>query len=708
MKRFNPPRLTAVAAVVAALVLTTASGVISAHGSDETASEIYSVKISYASEDQLSKMTAMLDHPYVDQKNKLIHAEIASDELKAIQAMGMTVQVDQAETERIQSWLASRERDVKSGAVNRSSREKPSSIADGVHSCYRTMEQTYSTFDELKAKYPDLVQVKTLGPAFLKTQIKDPTVVGGQYDNSSSSYVSLLAKFLPASLLQRFNLSLFPEQPHDVKAIVVGNFKKQEGKEVPRMVWTGGIHAREYAPQEVGTKFIEWLLDNYGKDPNATMMVDNNQYHYIIHNPDGRKLAEQDISARQRKNTNFVTAQCTTGTTGALNSGVDLNRNYPFGWATGGAGGSDGSVCGSTYRGVSAASEPETQAVLNYVRGTWNQQACRWEGGALPDGRPKSAEYCNPENRSTITGELDWKTGASENYPGGMFIDLHSNARAVLWPWGVERTENEFNTHTPNNKGMAVIAQRLAYHNNYSSQQLLSYNTEGTTKDAFYGFLGAPSYTVEMGRSFYEDCGVFDRETYPENFNGFHYLSRALQRVYQLPFGPDTVDVKVAQTNPIDAGTSVQVSALVDDNRYRYSNAGQSTIKPPPYPVVYNIKEAYAYVGKLPWEPGADSEKVRFKLNLSASDKAKDDFPDATKLASGTIQTAGLSAGRHMVYVQGVNSDGKPGAVSAAFLDIAEPKSSGGGALGGLSAVLAGLAALAYQRRRKALAEDAR
>ena len=211
-----------------------------------------------------------------------------------------------------------------------------------------------------------------------------------------------------------------------------------------------------------------------------------------------------------------------------------------------------------------------------------------------------------------------------------------------------------------------------------------------------------------MGRSFYEDCGVFDRETYPENFNGFHYLSRALQRVYQLPFGPDTVDVKVAQTNPIDAGTSVQVSALVDDNRYRYSNAGQSTIKPPPYPVVYNIKEAYAYVGKLPWEPGADSEKVRFKLNLSASDKAKDDFPDATKLASGTIQTAGLSAGRHMVYVQGVNSDGKPGAVSAAFLDIAEPKSSGGGALGGLSAVLAGLAALAYQRRRKALAEDAR
>jgi carboxypeptidase T len=64
-----------------------------------------------------------------------------------------------------------------------------------------------------------------------------------------------------------------------------------------------------------------------------------------------------------------------------------------------------------------------------------------------------------------------------------------------------------------------------------------------------------------------------------------------------------------------------------------------------------------------------------------------------------------------MVYVQGVNSDGKPGAVSAAFLDIsaaAEPESkSGGGALGGLVGVLSGLAALALHRRRKALAKDA-
>ncbi len=654
--------------------------------------EVYSVLIPYYSGDELGKLTKLLDHPYVDQKTRTVHAEVSPEELAKVQGMGMTVQIDEVETARIQNFITTRAQDMASGALKRTARARPSSIANGVHSCYRTVEQVYSTFDELVAANPKFAKMATLGKTWMGTQIVVPPVGTAVPDNSSSSFANLLIKYLPASIVTRFNLSLFPVEPNPVKVLVVGNFEKQDARAEapPNMVWTGGIHAREYAPQEVGIKFIEWLLDNYGKDANATMMLDTNRYHFIVHNPDGRKLAEQDISARQRKNTNYGSAACTTSTAAGvrntINSGVDLNRNYPFGWATGGAGGSDGNACGETYRGVSAGSEPETQAILQYMRGTWNQAACKWEGGALPDGRPKSATYCNPENRANGgTGELDWTTGASENYGGGVFIDLHSNARAVLWPWGVERTENGNNTHTPNNKGMAVIAQRLAYHNNYSSQQLLSYNTEGTTKDAIYGYLGAPAYTVEMGRSFYEDCGVFERETYPENFNGFHWLSRVLYRPYQLPFGPDTVNVKVAEAS-VPSGSKATVSATVDDNRYRYSNAGQGDILPPPYPVVYNVKSAMAYIDKLPWEPGA----VGTPLALAASDQAKADFPDATKTVTGAIDTTGLAAGRHMVYVQGTNDDGKAGALSAAFLDVtaappapaASSVGGGGGAMG--------------------------
>lgn len=683
------------------------------HGAADEASAVLSVIVPYANEGQLAFATKLLDHPYVDQKKMQIHAEVAPADVEALKAAGLAPVIDEAETARIQHFIKSRAQDVKSGSIARAlGVAKPSSIANGVHACYRTVEQIYQTYDELAAKYPKLVKIQTLGKSWMGEKQVIPAVGTTVPDNSMSSFANLLIKYLPPSIVTRFNLSLFPVDPSPIKAIIVGNFEKQaaQSEAPPNMVWTGGIHAREYAPQEVGMKFIEWLLDNYETDANARMMVDTNRYHFIVHNPDGRKLAEQDISARQRRNLNYETAACTTvnnqGVPNTLSSGVDLNRNYPFGWATGGAGGSDGNVCGDTFRGVAPASEPETKAVLNYMRGTWNQAACKWEGGALPDGRPKSTTYCNPENRDNNgTGELDWTSGASDEYGGGVFIDLHSNARAVLWPWGVERAENGFNTHTTNNKGMAVIAQRLAYHNNYSSQQLLSYNTEGTTKDAAYGYLGAPAYTVEMGRSFYEDCGVFERETYPENFNGFHYLSRVLHRVYKLPFGPDTVNV-VMGASSVQAGNKVTVSATVDDNRYRYSNAGQSTIKPPPYPVVYNITGAKAYVDKLPWEAGA----VGVEMTLGESAQARSDFPDATKTALGEIDTTGMAPGRHMVYVQGTNADGKPGAVSAAFLDVTaapadadDDNNSGGGALGwfDLAAMAAGLAAMAGLRRRR-------
>ena len=672
---------------------------------------VYSIVVPYGTSQQLGQLTKLLDHPYVDQKTSVVKAEVGAEELAAVRALGFTPEIDATETSRIQYFLKARSADLAAGRL--SDRKKALSIANGVHACYRTVEEVYHTFDDIVAAHPTFAKTAVLGKSWMGTQQVIPPVGTSTPDNSRSSFANLLVKFLPASIVTRFNLSLFPVDPSPVRVLVVGNFAKQDAKaeKPPNMVWTGGIHAREYAPQEVGIKFIEWLLDNYQTDPNARMMLDNNRYHFIVHNPDGRKLAEQDISARQRKNTNYLTATCTTTSNGVLNtlsSGVDLNRNYPFGWATGGAGGSDGNTCGETYRGISPASEPETQAVLAYMRGTWNQALCKWEGGALPDGRPKNATYCNPENRDNNgTGELDWTTGAPDTYGGGVYIDLHSNARAVLWPWGVERAENGFNTHSPNNKGLAVIGQRLAFHNNYSSQQLLSYNTEGTTKDAVYGFLGAPAYTVEMGRSFYEDCGVFDRETYPENFNGFHYLSRVLYRPYQLPFGPDTVNVQVAKASA-QAGEKITVTATVDDNRYRYSNAGQADILPPPYPVVYNIKSAKAYVDKLPWEAGA----VGIDLTLSVSDQAKSDFPDATKVATGLIDTTGLTAGEHMIFVQGTNDDDKAGAVSAQFLTVTAapppPAASGGGGGGGsfgladlALALLAALGLVAAGRKRR-------
>lgn len=703
-------RLARVAIVLAAAL--TACNLVSAADPSDTSDwgKVYSIVVPYSNDNDLNTLTRLIDHPYVDQKARTVSAEVGSDELAKLQGLGLTVRINEAETARIAEFVNQRAKSPDQIGVQK--------ISDGgSHSlCYRTVGQVYTTFDELAAKYPKLVKVQTLGKTWMGTKYKKPGTDAS--DNSTSSFGNLLVKYLPTSVIQLFNLSLFPQEPNPIKVIVAGNFAKQDAQteKPPNMVWTGGIHAREYAPQEVGIKYIEWLLANYETDANARMMLDTNRYHFVVHNPDGRSIAEQQVSASQRKNTDYEAAACSTT---ASRGGVDLNRNYPFGWRTGGPGASD-NKCAEDYRGPAPVSEPETQVVLDYVRGNWNQAACKWEGGALPDGRPKNANYCNAQNRDNGgAGEFDWKTGADENYGGGIFIDLHSNARAILWSWGVTRSENNGSIQTPNNLGLATIAQRLAYHNKYSAQQVLGYDTEGTTKDAIYGYLGAPSYTVEMGRSFYETCDNFNKEVYPENFNGFHYLSRVLYRPYQLPQGPDTVDVKIA-ADAVPMGAKATVTATVDDNRYLYSKPGQADIPAPPIPVIKSVKTAMAYIDKLPWEAGA----VGIPLTLTASDQASAEFPDATRTAGGTLDTTGLAVGRHMVYVQGTNADGKPGSVSAAFLnvkaaDATNPSSGGqnppqmaiampmggrgGGSLGwgDLALVLLGLAGVAGARRKR-------
>ena len=68
----------------------------------------------------------------------------------------------------------------------------------------------------------------------------------------------------------------------------------------PKMAVYFSIHAREYTPAEIGTRFAEWLVDNYGTDPEATWLVDHNDFHLILlANPDARKEAEQQIYHRK-------------------------------------------------------------------------------------------------------------------------------------------------------------------------------------------------------------------------------------------------------------------------------------------------------------------------------------------------------------------------------------------------------------------------
>ena len=124
----------------------------------------------------------------------------------------------------------------------------------------------------------------------------------------------------------------------------------------PAVLYFGGEHAREWIGTTVPTYFATYLLENYGADPTATDLVDNVEFFLIpVFNVDGYIFSWASTSNRfWRKNRRYNV----DGT-----YGVDLNRNWAEGW---GGQGSSGSSTSEVYRGPSAFSEPETQALRDF------------------------------------------------------------------------------------------------------------------------------------------------------------------------------------------------------------------------------------------------------------------------------------------------------------------------------------------------------
>jgi len=122
--------------------------------------------------------------------------------------------------------------------------------------------------------------------------------------------------------------------------------------------FVGCHHAREVMTPEIPMDIIDYLLTHYGTDPEVTAWVDSKEIYLMpMMNPDGNMYC-WTTDPWWRKNRH---------TSGGVPNGVDLNRNYPFAW--GACGGSSGSPYDDTYRGPSAGSELETQAVLNMALG---------------------------------------------------------------------------------------------------------------------------------------------------------------------------------------------------------------------------------------------------------------------------------------------------------------------------------------------------
>ena len=527
---------------------------------DDTVVDKSVVRIYLDDARQLHELAHDLDLFEEPTTNGYAVALASAEEVAALRAQGVRVESDAVRTSELRSAQAE---------VLARSGEATNAIPG--YACYRTVEETYTTFANLATSRPTLATWTDIGNSWEKV------IPGGKAG-------------------------------YDVYALKLTNSAKPGPK--PKFLLMSAIHAREYATAELATRFVEDLVNKYNNnDPDATWLLDNFELHVIPQaNPDGRKMAE--AGQLWRKNTDNDDG-CRRSTTW----GTDLNRNSSFKWNTGG---SSSNACNETYRGPGAASEPETQAIETYARSIFADQ----RGPLDTDAAPVTAE--------------------------GLFITLHSYGQLVLYPWGWTTSP------APNSTQLQTLGRKFGFFTGYQvcNGPACLYATSGTTDDMVYGERGIASYTFEIGTAFFQSCTTFTSDILPKNLPALTYAFKAARRPYQSPSGPEALSLTVSPAS-VPAGTSITLNATLNDTRYNSNGWGTEPSQ--------TIQAGRYTIDTPSWTSSVTT------YPLSAVDSS---FNASIENVRATINTSGLSAGRHTIFVEGQDVNGNWGVPTAIFITI--------------------------------------
>ena len=240
----------------------------------------------------------------------------------------------------------------------------------------------------------------------------------------------------------------------------------------PEILFNSQQHAREHLTVEMAIYLLNLFTDSYNSDSRITNIVNSREIWIVpTVNPDG---SEYDIATGSyrswRKNRQ--------PNSGSSNVGTDLNRNWSYNWGC--CGGSSGSTSSETYRGPSAFSAPETQALRNFV------------------------------NSRVVGGTQQIKAN----------IDFHTYSQLVLWPYGYTTANTATGMSADQYNTFATLGQQMAATNNYTPQQSSDlYITDGDSIDWMWATHNIWAYTFEMypgsasGGGFYPPDEVIPAQT---------------------------------------------------------------------------------------------------------------------------------------------------------------------------------------------------
>jgi carboxypeptidase T len=485
---------------------------------------------------------------------------------------------------------------------------------DTFYNGYFTVEEIYGFLDQKVTAYPNLAEKIDIGDSWCKTH--------------------------PGLCTQPNSWNGF-----DLYVMHITNRSIPGPK--PVLWYDAGIHSREIATPEVAMRFIAFLLDNYNTNADARWLVD---YHDIwvmpTLNPDGHHMNESNGNGQptfHRKN-----ADRDDGCNTYDQFGTDINRNFNFKWGC--CGGSSGNACSETYRGPAPESEEETQFMSARVR------------SLIPDQR----------------GPLD--SDMAPITTTGFLINMHSNAEQNLYPWGYT---SDF---APNRDQLRNLGKRMSSQsplveprgNGYMACQNTEclYVVDGDEKNWAYGELGIPGYSMEVsGSDFFPVFPCIDYPygqngcdepsvgpgIWPQNKGALLYAAKVSRMPYLLTRGPDAV-TRVSDPITVTLGSNALITSTINFNWSGLTSAGQEVNA-----YRQNVAAAEYTLDSPPWSATGTP--------MLPSDGNFDSF---TEPVQATLDTTGLTLGRHIVFVRGKGGtlyEGHPnwGPVSAVFVDVIDP-----------------------------------
>ena len=216
----------------------------------------------------------------------------------------------------------------------------------------------------------------------------------------------------------------------------------------PEVLYTALTHSREPLGMMNLIYFVQLLAEEQNSNTELEYLISNREMWFIpIVNPDGyayNELIEPNGGGMHRKNR--LNTNCGNGS----NRGVDLNRNYGFGWGSNDTGSSP-NPCSATYRGDTEFSEPETQAVRDFII----------------------------------------------NHEFNNVLHYHCYSNVYIHPWG-----NGSFPEAPDSSTLVDIGREMARYNGYpvgTGLSTIGYTVNGDAVDWTYGDQNIISYVPEVG-----------------------------------------------------------------------------------------------------------------------------------------------------------------------------------------------------------------